>query len=61
LTVKPVPTWVKVVEANMVIFMQMILLDWDNNLAMAFGDAVVVTTEWSYQAEAETMFRLLSP
>ncbi len=55
------PTWVKVVEANMVIFMHMILLDWDNNLAMAFGDTVVVTPEWSYQAKAETMFRLLSP
>ena len=31
------------VEANMVIFMHMILLDWDHNLAMAFGDTVVVT------------------
>ena len=47
------PTWMDwpmiyagnpvVVEPNMVIFMHMILLDWDHNLAMAFGDTVVVT------------------
>ena len=60
MSVKPVSTWVKAVEANMVIFMHMTLLDWDDNLAMAFGDTVAVTPEWSYQAEAETMFRLLS-
>ncbi len=55
------PTRVKVVEANMVILMHITLHDWDNNLAMAFGDSFVVAREWSYQAEAETMFRLLSP
>ena len=47
------PTWMDwpmiyagnpvVVEPNMVIFMHMILLDWDRHLAMAFGDTVVVT------------------
>ena len=47
------PTWMDwpmiyagnpvVVEPNMVIFMHMILLDWDHNLAMSFGDTVVVT------------------
>ncbi len=47
------PTWMDwpmiyagnpvVVETNMVIFMHMILLDWDRHLAMAFGDTVVVT------------------
>ena len=47
------PTWMDwpmiyagnpvVVEPNMVIFMHMILLDWDRRLAMAFGDTVVVT------------------
>ncbi len=47
------PTWMDwpmiyagnpvVVEPNMVIFMHMILLDWDHHLAMAFGDTVVVT------------------
>ncbi len=47
------PTWMDwpmiyagnpvVVEPNMVIFMHMILLDWNRHLAMAFGDTVVVT------------------
>ena len=47
------PTWMAwpmiyvgnpvVVEPNMVIFMRIILLDWDRHLAMAFGDTVVVT------------------
>ncbi len=37
----------EVVEPNMVIFMHMILLDWDHNLAMAFGDTVVVTPDGS--------------
>ena len=47
------PTWMDwpmiyagnpvVVEPNMVVFMHMILLDWDRHLAMAFGDTVVVT------------------
>ncbi len=45
----------------MVIFMHMMPLDWDNNLALEFGDTVAVTPEWSYQAEVETMARLLSP
>jgi Xaa-Pro dipeptidase len=49
------PTWMDwpmiyagnpvVVEPNMVIFMHMILLDWEHNLAMAFGDTVVVTPD----------------
>ena len=48
------PTWMDwpmiyagnpvIVEPNMVIFMHMILLDWDHHLAMAFGDTVVVTS-----------------
>ena len=47
------PTWMDwpmifrdnpvVVEPNMVIFMHMILLDWDRRLAMSVGDTVVVT------------------
>jgi len=47
------PTWMDwpmiyqdnptVVRPNMVIFMHMILLDWDNRLAMAVGDTVLVT------------------
>lgn len=51
------PTWMDwpmiyagnpvVVEPNMVIFMHMILLDWDRHLAMAFGDTVVVTSTGS--------------
>jgi Xaa-Pro dipeptidase len=32
-----------VVQPNMVIFMHMILLDWDNKLAMSVGDTVVTT------------------
>ncbi len=32
-----------VVQSNMVIFMHMILLDWDNKLAMSVGDTVVTT------------------
>ena len=49
------PTWMDwpmifqdnptVVQPNMVIFMHMILLDWDNRLAMAVGDTVLVTPE----------------
>ncbi len=35
----------EVVKPNMVIFMHMILPDWDHNLAMAFGDTVVVTPD----------------
>ena len=48
------PTWMDwpmiyagnpvVIEPNMVIFMHMILLDWDHRLAMALGDTVLVTT-----------------
>ena len=47
------PTWMDwpmiyrdnpvVLEPNMVIFMHMILLDWDRRLAMSVGDTVVVT------------------
>ena len=47
------PTWMDwpmiyadnpvVLEPNMVIFMHMILLDWERRLAMALGDTVVVT------------------
>ena len=47
------PTWMDwpmifrdnpvVVQPNMVIFMHMILLDWDNKLAMSLGDTVVTT------------------
>ena len=47
------PTWMDwpmifrenpvVVQPNMVIFMHMILLDWDNKLAMSVGDTVVTT------------------
>ena len=47
------PTWMDwpmifadnpvVLEPNMVIFIHMILLDWDRQLAMALGDTVVVT------------------
>ena len=47
------PTWMDwpmiyrdnpvVLQPNMVIFMHMILLDWDQRLAMAVGDTVVVT------------------
>ena len=49
------PTWMDwpmiyrdnpvVIEPNMVIFMHMILLDWDNKLAMSVGDTVVTTAE----------------
>ncbi|MCI0787688.1 MAG: aminopeptidase P family protein [Chloroflexi bacterium] len=49
------PTWMDwpmiyadnpvVVEPNMVIFMHMILLDWERRLAMALGDTVVVTPD----------------
>ncbi|PCI13308.1 MAG: hypothetical protein COB68_14180, partial [SAR202 cluster bacterium] len=47
------PTWMDwpmiyagnpvVLEPNMVIFMHMILLDWERRLAMSLGDTVVVT------------------
>ena len=47
------PTWMDwpmifrdnpvVVQPNMVIFMHMILLDWDNKLAMSVGDTVLTT------------------
>ena len=47
------PTWMDwpmifrdnpvVVQPNMVIFMHMILLDWDNKLAMSVGDSVLTT------------------
>ena len=33
------------VQPNMVIFMHMILLDWDNRLAMAVGDTALVTPD----------------
>lgn len=33
------------VQPNMVIFMHMILLDWDNKLAMSVGDTVLTTAE----------------
>ena len=49
------PTWMDwpmifrdnpvVVQPNMVIFMHMILLDWDNKLAMSVGDTVLTTAE----------------
>ena len=49
------PTWMDwpmiyaanpvVIEPNMVIFMHMILLDWDSKLVMATGETVVVTPE----------------
>ena len=49
------PTWMDwpmifrdnpvVVRPNMVIFMHMILLDWDNRLAMSVGDTVLTTAE----------------
>jgi len=49
------PTWMDwpmiyagnpvVVEPNMVIFMHMILLDWDHHLAMSLGDTVAVTPD----------------
>ncbi len=49
------PTWMDwpmifrdnplVVQPNMVIFMHMILLDWDRKLAMSVGDTVLVTSE----------------
>ncbi|MFQ6026665.1 MAG: M24 family metallopeptidase [Dehalococcoidia bacterium] len=49
------PTWMDwpmiyagnpvVLQPNMVIFMHMILLDWDRRLAMALGDTVVVTPD----------------
>ncbi|MDE2937998.1 MAG: Xaa-Pro peptidase family protein [Chloroflexota bacterium] len=51
------PTWMDwpmifrdnptVVEPNMVIFMHMILLDWDRRLAMSVGDTVVITADGS--------------
>ena len=40
-------------EPNMVIFMHMVLLDWDQRLAMAVGDTVVVTA-----GECETLTRM---
>ncbi len=57
------PTWMDwpmifrdnpvVLQPNMVIFMHMILLDWDNKLAMSVGDTVLTTTEG-----CETLTRL---
>ena len=57
------PTWMDwpmifrdnpvVVRPNMVIFMHMILLDWDNKLAMSVGDTVLTTAEG-----CETLTRL---
>ena len=57
------PTWMDwpmifrdnpvVVEPNMVIFMHMILLDWDNKLAMSVGDTVLTNAEG-----CETLTRL---
>ena len=51
------PTWMDwpmifrdnpvVVQSNMVIFMHMILLDWDNKLAMSVGDTVLTTADGS--------------
>ncbi len=41
------------VEPNMVIFMHMILLDWDNKLAMSLGDTVITTS-----SGCETLTRL---
>ena len=34
-----------VIEPSMVIFIHMILLDWDHHLAMALGDTVVITPD----------------
>ena len=42
-----------VVQPNMVIFMHMILLDWDNKLAMSLGDTVLTTADG-----CETLTRL---
>ncbi len=49
------PTWMDwpmiyrdnpvVLQPNMVVFMHMVLLDWDRRLAMAVGDTVVVTPD----------------
>ena len=57
------PTWMDwpmifrdnpvVLEPNMVIFMHMILLDWDNRLAMSLGDTVITT-----HAGCETLTQL---
>ena len=57
------PTWMDwpmifrdnpvVVQPNMVIFMHMILLDWDNKLAMSVGDTVLTNVEG-----CETLTRL---
>ncbi len=57
------PTWMDwpmifrdnpvVVQPNMVIFMHMILLDWDNKLAMSVGDTVLTTA-----AGCETLTKL---
>jgi Xaa-Pro dipeptidase len=57
------PTWMDwpmifrdnpvVVQPNMVIFMHMILLDWDNRLAMSVGDTVLTTA-----TGCETLTRL---
>ena len=57
------PTWMDwpmifrdnpvVIEPNMVIFMHMILLDWDNKLAMSVGDTVLTTADG-----CETLTRL---
>ena len=41
------------VQPNMVIFMHMILLDWDNKLAMSVGDTVLATADG-----CETLTRL---
>ena len=34
-----------VVQPNMVIFMHMVLLDWEQRLAMAVGETVLVTAD----------------
>ena len=57
------PTWMDwpmiykdnpvVLQPNMVIFMHMILLDWERKLAMAVGDTVLVTT-----GECETLTKM---
>ena len=57
------PTWMDwpmifrdnpvVVQPNMVIFMHMILLDWENRLAMSLGDTVLTTADG-----CETLTRL---
>ena len=57
------PTWMDwpmiykdnpvVLQPNMVIFMHMILLDWDRKLAMAVGDTVLVTA-----GECETLTKM---